>query len=162
MNAVADQLRVEILRVKDDAGDAGLAMVEAAHGVEGVGSAGGSGCDGCAGLLRGRVGVAEADTCACLRGIFDQVQRAGSFRGDGDEPDVAAGGLLHSVEQRDGRRLDAGWRVHASFGVRDERAFEMNADRAGNGSRSWRLDGVGDAFQGAQSAVDRCGHRGGR
>jgi hypothetical protein len=80
-------------------------MVEAAHGVEGVRGAGRSGPNGRARLGSGCVGVAEADASAGVRGVGDEVERAGNLRGDGEQADVATRGLLKPFEERDGGRL---------------------------------------------------------
>ena len=67
--------------------------------------------------LGGGVGVAEADMCACCGCVFDEVERAGGFRGDGD-----AGGCGRARPAACVRR--AGWR-----------AAEMSA---ADGRRAWR------------------------
>jgi hypothetical protein len=96
--------------------------------------------------------------------VFDEVERAGDFRGDGDEADVAAGGLLEPFEEGDGGRLDVcGW-VNAAFGVGDEWAFEM--DPNGICLCSWMgticgFDGVGEELEGAEGGVDGGGDGGG-
>ena len=101
--------------------------------------------------------------CAVCGCIFDQVQCARGFRGDCDQADVTAGGLLEALEQRNGGRLDVGRRVHAALGVGDEWAFEMDSDWLRGGSVAdlcGRVDGIGDAFESVQGAVDGRRYRG--
>jgi hypothetical protein len=63
---------------------------------------------------------------------------------------VAARGLPHPFEQRNGRRLDVRGRMNAAFGVGDEWPFDMNADgprRASSVAAFRCIDCVRDAFQ---------------
>ena len=150
VDAVADEFGVEVRVVEDGTEDAGLALAERAHGVEGVGGGGGSGGDGGLGFGEGGVGVAEAYLHAGICGVLDQLESAGlrGFGGEGEELDVAAGGLLEAVEEGEAGRLEEMSWVDAAPGVREERAFEVDADGGGFAGRGGGFDASGDAVQG--------------
>ena len=64
MDAVGDDLGVEVVVIEHRAEHAGLAMFEAAHGVVGVGGGDSSGSDAGTRLDSGSVAVAKADANA--------------------------------------------------------------------------------------------------
>ena len=70
MDAIADQLGVELVAGEDGAEDSGLAVVERAHGVEGVSGAYRACCNGGAGFGCGGVGVANGDADAAFGGVL--------------------------------------------------------------------------------------------
>ena len=69
VDAVADELGVEVVACEYGAEDAGFAMIEGAHGVEGVGGADGSGGDAGPGFRGGGVGVAQGDANTARHGV---------------------------------------------------------------------------------------------
>ena len=161
VDAVGDDLGVDLLLVEDGSEDAGFAVVERAHGVEGVGCGGGSGADGGEGLGGGCVGVAERDADAGRGDVGDEVDGSGELGGEGEEADVTASGGLEAIEEIDRSGLEEVRGMDAAFPVREERAFEVDAD----GPRGPRFSGSFDrgckTFEAAQSAVDGGGDGGG-
>ncbi len=78
--------------------------------------------------------------------MADEVEGAGGFGGDGDEANVAAGGLLEAVEEGDVGGKDVGGRVDSALGVGDEGAFEVDAYGGGLFGLGFLFDCVGYAF----------------
>src|SRR5882757_10622274 len=150
MDAIADDLGVEIVVSKDDACNTGLTVVEHAHGVEGVRSARGASCDACLCLCCNRIGVADTDLDAKLVRVGDEFDCTLRLRGDGDEANVPTRGLPEAVEELDGGSLDLGGRMNSALGMGDKGTFEVNADRCGSVGISTLLDVVGDALKRAQ------------
>ncbi len=93
--------------------------------------------------------------------MADEVGGAGELGREGKQANVAAGGLLEPVEELDGGRLEQVARVDAAFGVGEERAFEVDAERGGLVRGRGALDGVREAFEGAEGVVDGGGDGGG-
>ena len=139
VDAVADEFGVEAVGGEDEAEDAGFAVVEGAHGVEGVGGGGGSGGEDGMGFGGGGVGVSDGDADAARCGVGGELGRAGELGGEGEEADVAFGGFEEAVEGGDAGGEEVGGGVDAALLVRDEGAFQMDADREGHGG----LDGGG-------------------
>ena len=106
-------------------------MIERAHGVEGVGGADGAGVDGGAGFGGGGVGVAEGDAHAARGGVGDELDGAGKLGRERHQANVAFGSVEESIEDGDVGREQMLGGLHAALGVREKRAFEMNADRTG-------------------------------
>ena len=81
--------------------------------------------------------------------------------GEGEELDVAAGGLLEAIEEGDRWGLEEVGGVDAALGVGEERAFEVDAD--GLGFLRWcgGFDLVGDAGESLLGGCDGGGYGGG-
>ena len=75
--------------------------------------------------------MAKADAHSESGSVFDELERTGQLGRDGHEADVAARRLPETVEERNRGRLQQLGRMHAAFGMRDERTFEVNAERHG-------------------------------
>ncbi len=162
VDAVADELGVEIGSVEHGAEHAGFTVIEGAHGVEGVGCGACSGGERGLGFSGGGIAMAERDANAGLAGVASEFGCAGKLRCEGEQADVAAGSLLEAIEEGDRGWLQQVAGMGAAFGVGEERAFEVDADGRGlvGGRRS--LDGVGERLKGAERFVDRRGDGGGQ
>ena len=130
-------------------------MIEAAHGVVGVGGGDSSCGNAFARLGGGGVTVAEADAHSERRRMPDELERIGELRRDRHETDVAARCLPKTVEELDGGRLQQGRRMHTALGVREEWAFEMNAERHGAFDGTGGFDQRREAVEGAQGVIHR-------
>ena len=98
------------------------------------------------------------------RAVADEVERSGDLGGDGDEADVAAGGLASkrskSAMLRAAGCPAGGWTPRLAWEMKGPSRW-MPMGVAWSWLRGWRFDCVGDAFEGFQGLVDGGGYCGG-
>ena len=127
VNAVADQLRPDLGVVKGSADDAWRAVGEGRHSVEQVGGLPGAGLIGGAGGVVVGGGVADGHGDAVLPGGADKLQRAGLFRGHGDQLHKAVSGLLEPMEHGAVGIVKERAVLGALLGHTEERPFQVQA-----------------------------------
>ncbi len=79
----------------------------------------------------GGIGMAHGDAHAASRGMCDQFDGSGQFWREGHQADMALGGIEKAIEERDVGRKQMFGRLHAAFGMGEERTLEVDAEGAG-------------------------------
>ena len=105
--------------------------------------------------------MAEGDADFLRGGVADEVDGAGELGGEGEEANVAVGGLLEAVEEFDGGWEEEIGGVDSALGMGEEGAFEMDAEGGGFVCGGGAVDGLAEGFEGAEGGVERGGGGGG-
>ena len=158
VDTVADQFGIEVLVVQRDAENARLAMIESAHRVEGMRGAAGSGINPRERLRRERVGMAERTAHADACRVGDEFLRSAQLRRDRQQADVSPRRLLKAPEEFDAWLLQILLRVNAALGVREKRAFEVDAAWLRLQWLRLGLNRIRERFKRVQSGVHRSRH----
>jgi len=137
-------------------------MVEWPHGVEGVGGADGSGGEDGPGFGGGGIGVTDGDADTAAGGVGGEFGSTGEFRSEGDEADVALGCVIEAVKKSDVGGLEVLGRMDAALEMRNEWAFEMDADGAGDAGVCGVVEELSEAGERAERRVDGGGDGGGQ
>jgi hypothetical protein len=137
VNTVGDETDVELWKVEDAPEDVIVTVEELGTGIAKVSEPGGAGF---AGILEdggAGVGMTKVDAATELDGESNGRERTGTFRGDGQEEEIVAGGAAEFTDAIGSGVEHAGWVVRPAIAGfrRQERAFDVPSGDGGGERR---------------------------